>query len=129
MPVGQTIRDTSDMQVARFAMNAHGQLVPVNEVVLEKYTYIPLKEDVLDGETVPEPHTVWALRANNDVFGLETSLYLTAQEGFTYKTSGDEVISVSNEFERNMFESLVRAKEAGHLTPLNIDQPIRSDNI
>jgi hypothetical protein len=120
MPVAKPYRDTRNYYEANLTLDPKGQLVPVTEITLLKYKRVAI-EGELDEETTSSetyPHMVWGATMKNDSLNISSSLYLTAHDGFTYAvdeySNGSEV---SDEFGKNIVDTLLAADEAGFITP------------
>lgn len=114
-PVEVTLKGLRSPEAAKFAVKPHAQLIPVNEVVLKHYTHVPQEGDVLEGEPLPDPYTVWVAELKNKSIGIDTSLALKAHEGFVYTGAEDHLgDSMSDEFGLSILDS-IRTAQASDL--------------
>lgn len=117
--VENAFRDTRDYREAKFRVDPVGQLVPITGLELARYERIMAPDETEEDVQGPVPYMVWKAKLDNDELGVETSLYLTTHEGFTYR-GYDYAFKekMSDEFGKSMLNSLLRAEETGLITPI-----------
>jgi hypothetical protein len=107
-------RGASDMKKAQFSIANVAQLVPVDELEIESFTYTELPE--LHDAPFPVPYRQFGAHVNVSlIYGARFSIYFDAVEGFQLASETGEMEYVKDQAVEPIVNALVQHDEAGHL--------------